>query len=79
MFQTQQTQSLDVVSALECIRQEWQDAAGSSSLLEVESNLGLLLADVINHLNLSVDVQTRILGNDLFQEMKDLLRNPTKN
>ena len=79
MLQTQQTQSLDVVSALQCIRQEWQNAAGSASLLDMESNLGLLLADVINHLNLSTDVQARILGNDLFQDMKDLLINPTHN
>jgi hypothetical protein len=79
MFQTQQAQSFDVVNALQSIRQEWQDAAGSSSLLDVESNLGLLLADVLNHLNLSTDVQVRILGNDLFQEMKDLLKNPSRN
>lgn len=79
MFQIQHTQSLDVVSALQCIRQEWQDAAGSSSLLDVESNVGLLLVDVINHLNLSTDVQARILGDDLFQEIKDLLKNIPQN
>jgi hypothetical protein len=79
MFQAQQAQSHDVINALQGIRQEWQEAAGSSSLLDVESNLGLLLANVINHLNLSVDVQVSILGNDLFQEMKDLLKNPSRN
>jgi hypothetical protein len=79
MFQIEQAQSLDVVNALQIIRQEWQEAAGSSSLLDVEGNLGLLLADVLNHLNLSVDVQVRILGNDLFQEMKEMLKNPSRN
>ena len=77
MLQTPQTQSLPKVHALVNIREEWQTAVGNSSLLEVESNLGLLLADILNHLNLPTDLQVQVLGHDLFQEMKELLKNPS--
>ena len=79
MLQIPPTQSLPVLHALVNIRTEWQEAAGNASLLEVESNLGLLLADIINHLNLPVDLQVAVLGNELFREMKDLLKSPSQN
>jgi len=79
MLQTPQTQSFYVVQALATIREEWQQAVGNTSLLEVDSNLGMLLADVINHLNLPVDLQAAILGTELFQEMKDLLKSSSRN
>lgn len=79
MLQVPQVQTLRVVHALRTIRTEWQEAAGTASLLDVESNLGMLLADVINHLDLATDLQVAVLGQDLFQEMKDLLKTPSQN
>ncbi len=79
MLQSPLPQSLPVVRALVNIRTEWQEAAGNASLLEVESNLGLLLAGIINHLNLPVDLQVTVLGKELFREMKDLLKIPSQN
>jgi len=79
MLQTLKDQPLQFVNALTDIREEWQAAARGTSLLEVESNLGLLLADILNHLNLPIDLQVTVLGNDLFHEMKDLLKNSSRN
>lgn len=79
MLQTPSTQRLQIVGALMLIRQEWQDAAGNSSLIEVEGNLGMLLADLINGLGLRTDEQVQVLGNELFQDMKDFLKSPIQN
>ena len=34
-----------LISTLSRIRHEWQDAAGSNSLVEVDGNMGMLLAE----------------------------------
>ena len=79
MLQTPSTQRLQIVGALMLIRQEWQEAAGNSSLIEVEGNMGMLLADLINGLGLRTDEQVQVLGNELFQDMKDFLKSPVQN
>jgi len=79
MLQTPSTQRLQIVGTLTLIRQEWQDAAGHSSLIEVEGNMGMLLADLINGLALRTDEQVQVLGNELFQDMKDFLKSPVQN
>lgn len=79
MLQALSTQRVQIVSTLTRIRQEWQDAAGSSSLIEVEGNMGMLLADLINGIGLGTDEQVQVLGADLFQEMKDFLKSPVQN
>ena len=48
MFQTPNIHQMQIVNALKHICQEWQDATPEESLLEVEGNMGLLLADLIN-------------------------------
>ncbi len=58
------------------LREEWQEATGKTSLLEIDGNMGLVFADLINGFGLDVDDQCRILGNDLFGEMKDFLYAP---
>jgi hypothetical protein len=74
MFQSSPTiDPIPIVGALASIRKEWQDAAFGDSLLSIEGNVGLILADLINGLGLPVDVQVEILGADLFREMQDLL------
>jgi len=79
MLQTPSTQRFQIVGALTHIRQEWQDATGSSSLIEVEGNMGMLLADLINGLGLGTEEQIQVLGTELFHEMKDFLKSPVQN
>jgi hypothetical protein len=79
MFQPPSTQRFQLVGTLTRIRQEWQDAAGSSSLIEVEGNMGMLLADLINGVGLGIDEQIQVLGPELFHEMKDFLKSPVQN
>lgn len=73
------TPRLQLVAALTRIRHEWQDAADGKSLLEVEGNMGMLLADLINGTGLDAAEQVQVLGADLFQEIKDLLQSPIRN
>ena len=79
MFQPTSTQRFQLVGTLTRIRQEWQDAAGISSLIEVEGNMGMLLADLINGVGLGIDEQIQVLGPELFHEMKDFLKSPVQN
>lgn len=79
MLQTASTQRLQIVGSLARIRQEWQDAAGTSSLIEVEGNMGMLLADLINGLDLGTNEQVQVLGQELFLELKDFLKSPVQN
>ena len=79
MLQSLSTQHFQLVSTLTRIREEWQEAAGSSSLIEVEGNVGMLLADMINGIGLRHDEQIQVLGADLFREMQDILNSPAHN
>jgi hypothetical protein len=65
-----------IISALTHLRQEWQEATVGASLIETDGNIGLILADLINVFGLDANDQCRILGNDLFHEMKDFLYAP---
>ncbi len=66
MFQSPTAQRFQLVSTLTHIREEWQEAAGNSSLIEVEANVGMLLADLINGIGLRTDEQILVLGTDLY-------------
>jgi hypothetical protein len=79
MLQPPSTQRFQIVGTLTRIRQEWQDATGSTSLIEVDGNMGMLLADLINGLGLGTTEQVQVLGSELFQEMKDFLKSPVQN
>ena len=79
MLQTPVIQRMQLVNALTRIRQEWQDATSGESLFEVEGNMGMLLADLVNNVGLSIDEQVQVLGTELFQEMQELLRSPLHN
>ena len=79
MLQNPATNRFQLVNTLSRIRQEWQDATGSSSLIEVEGNMGMLLADLINGLGLGAAEQVQVLGGDLYQEMQDFLQSPNRN
>ena len=79
MLQNPATTRFQLVSTLSRIRQEWQEAIGSSSLIETEGNMGMLLADLINGLGLGAAEQVQVLGGDLYQEMQDFLQSPNRN
>ena len=79
MLQNPTTTRFQLVSTLSRIRQEWQEAIGSSSLIETEGNMGMLLADLINGLGLGAAEQVQVLGGDLYQEMQDFLQSPNRN
>jgi hypothetical protein len=79
MLQTAQAENLQVIGALTQIRKEWQGAANGISLLDVKGTVGLILADMLNHLHLSADLQVQVLGHDLFQELQEFLSTSDKN
>ena len=79
LHQTSITPRLQLVAALTRIRHEWQDAADGKSLLEVEGNVGMLLADLINNIDLPIAEQVQVLGPELFQEMQDFLKSTSCN
>ena len=68
-----------IISTLSRLRQEWQEATDGASLLETNGNIGLVLADLINGFGLNAEDQCRILGTELFQELRDFLYTPGKN
>lgn len=73
MFQTVSIPQVQLISLLSTLRQEWQDAAQGQSLLDMEANVGLMLADLVNSLDLSVQEQTLVLGPELYAEMQTIL------
>lgn len=79
MLQTSATPRFQIVTTLSRIRQKWQDAADGKSLVEVEGNMGMLLADLLNGIGLGTSEQVQVLGTDLFQEMQDFLQSPVRN
>lgn len=79
MLQNPATTRFQLVSTLSRIRQEWQEAAGSASLIEAEGNMGMLLADLINGLGLGAAEQVQVLGGELYQDLQDFLQSPNRN
>jgi hypothetical protein len=62
-----------VIAILFKFRQEWQEAAAGKSLLDIEGNIGMILADLVNSFGLASHEQSLVLGPQLFEEMRDLL------
>ena len=73
MLQTSPNQQPHLVGTLANLRKEWQDAANGKSLLNVEGNIALILADLVNSFGLTPNEQSQVLGTDLFGEIKELL------
>lgn len=65
-----------VVEALATFRHEWQKSADGESLLNVETNVGLLLYDVANCLGLGEQEQAVLLGTELLQEIQATISQP---
>ena len=70
---------VQVIATLSTFRQEWQEAAAGRSLIETEGNVGLILADLVNSFGLSTQEQSLVLGQELFEEMREVLCLPSKN
>ena len=68
-----------IVSTLSRLRQEWQEATPGASLLEIDGNMGLILADLINGFGLNAEDQCQVLGSELFGEIQDFLYSPKHN
>ena len=68
-----------IVSTLSRLRQEWQEATAGASLLAIDGNMGLILADLINGFGLNAEDQYQILGSELFSEIQDFLYSPRQN
>lgn len=79
MLQTTTTPRIQIITALTTLRKEWQAAAQNENLLNVEGNVGLFLADLVNSLGLSVHEQVIVLGQALFDELRDLLSSSPAN
>lgn len=69
----QSTTQAQIISTLSRLCQEWQEATAGASLLETNGNMGMVLADLINSFGLKAEDQRRILGTDLFHELRDFL------
>jgi hypothetical protein len=58
-----------LVLALAEFRKEWQEAANGGSLLKVESPVGLVLADIVDRLDLTSQERYAVLGGKLINEV----------
>jgi len=79
MLNTNPSPRTKAISILSDFRQEWQEAANGKSLLEVEGNIGMVLADLVNSFELASHEQSLVLGPQLFDEMRDILYQPSRN
>jgi hypothetical protein len=73
MLHTVPNSHSQVIAILCKFRQEWQEAAAGKSLLDIEGNIGMVLADLVNSFGLASHEQSLVLGPQLFEEMRDLL------
>ena len=62
-----------VLEGLERTRLEWEQAADGESLLNMETNVGLLLADVTAAIGLTPEEKVFVLGAELLDELQDTL------
>ena len=64
------------IQGLATLRESWQEAAADQSLLEMESSVGLLLADMARAIGLYPEEQEKALGDELYQEILALEEQP---
>lgn len=60
-----------MVQALAQICCEWSEA-NEGSLLEAKTSVGLMMADVLNALNLSAEEKALVLGESLYRELSQI-------
>ena len=59
------SERIRIILALAEFRKEWQQAADGGSLLKVESPVGLVLADLVDRLELTSQERYAVLGGKL--------------
>jgi hypothetical protein len=59
-----------LVLALAEFRKEWQEAVNGGSLLKVESPVGIVLADIVDRLELTSQERHVVLGGRLINEVE---------
>lgn len=62
-----------MVLALAQFRDEWQKIVNGRSLLKVETPVGLLLADIVDRLELTTQERHVVLGGKLINEVDDFM------
>ena len=61
------------VTVLTRLRQEWEQAANGTSLVQIDANVALLLADIAMSLGLDSIELLQVFGADLFGEIEYIL------
>ena len=52
------------------IREEWEEAADSSSLIDMNASVGMLLADMVVSIGLTTSEQEEVFGSDLARDLE---------
>jgi hypothetical protein len=63
------SERIRLILALAEFRKEWQQAVNGGSLLKVESPVGLVLADLVDRLELTHQERYAVLGGKLINEV----------
>lgn len=79
MLQIIPNQKAQIITVLSNLRREWEDAAAGESLLNMEGNVGLFLADIVNAFGFSSHELMLVLGIDLYTELQEILPPPPLN
>ena len=61
-----------LISVFAKIREEWEEAADSNSLINTNASVGLLFADLVHSIGLTAQEQAEVLGSDLTRELEIL-------
>ncbi|MFZ1040517.1 MAG: hypothetical protein WCA79_15995 [Anaerolineales bacterium] len=67
-----------MILSLAGFRQEWEEAVQEESLINVQAPVGLLLADVLERLNLNEQEKFAVMGVRLCREVETLLSDQKK-
>jgi hypothetical protein len=67
--ETPVTTRMKVIESLTKFRQEWQSLANGQSLLDVQASVGLILADIIDKLELTEQEKVIVLGRNLINQV----------
>ena len=67
-----------MIQSLAGFRQEWEEAVQGESLINVQAPVGLLLADVLERLNLNEQEKFAVMGVRLCREVETFLSDQQK-
>lgn len=68
--QNPRSSHLHLVKSLVIFRQEWEAAAQGESLINIQAPVGLLLADVLERLDIEQEERVAVLGIRLYSEVE---------